>query len=100
MQLAKSAPSRMAPAKPAAGDENFALRSLQEAFEADKRYAASDDELLQFYVRQAAIVSRNVRRDHAPRAFLLALGVAFDSGALLAKAMIEGIPARTVSSAR
>lgn len=55
MQLAKSASSRKAPAKAAAGDENFALRSLQDAFEADKRYAASDDELLRFYEQMVLI---------------------------------------------
>ncbi len=55
MQLAKSAPSRKAPAKAAVGDENFALRSLQDAFEADKRYAASDDELLHFYEQMVLI---------------------------------------------
>ncbi len=55
MQLAKTAPSRKAPAKAASGDENFALRSLQEAFEADKRYAASDEELLQFYEQMVLI---------------------------------------------
>lgn len=55
MQLAKSAPTRKAPAKAAAGDENFALRSLQEAFEADRRYAASDEELLQLYEQMVLI---------------------------------------------
>ncbi len=55
MQLAKSASSRKAPAKAAVGDENFALRSLQDAFEADKRYAASDDELLRFYEQMVLI---------------------------------------------
>lgn len=55
MQLAKSASSRKAPAKAAAGDENFALRSLQDAFEADKRYAASDEELLHFYEQMVLI---------------------------------------------
>ncbi|WP_088310858.1 pyruvate dehydrogenase (acetyl-transferring) E1 component subunit alpha [Novosphingobium sp. B 225] len=55
MQLAKSAPSRKTPAKAAAGDENFALRSLQEAFEANMRYAASDEELLQFYEQMVLI---------------------------------------------
>ncbi len=55
MQLAKSASSRKAPAKAAAGDENFALRSLQDAFEADRRYAASDEELLHFYEQMVLI---------------------------------------------
>jgi pyruvate dehydrogenase E1 component subunit alpha len=38
---------------PAAPD--FELRSLQQAFEADKRYQASDDELLHFYEQMVAI---------------------------------------------
>ncbi len=55
MQLAKSAPTRKAAAKAPAGDENFALRSLQDAFEANRRYAASDDELLHFYEQMVLI---------------------------------------------
>jgi len=47
--------SKAAPAKAAAGEENFALRSLQDAHEANKRYAASDDELLHFYEQMVLI---------------------------------------------
>ena len=47
--------TKTAPAKAAASDENFALRSLQDAHEADKRYAASDDELLHFYEQMVLI---------------------------------------------
>ena len=47
--------SKTAPAKAAASEENFALRSLQDAHEADKRYAASDDELLHFYEQMVLI---------------------------------------------
>lgn len=54
-KLAKSASSRKAPAKAASGDESFALRSLQEAHEANPRYAASDDELLHFYEQMLLI---------------------------------------------
>ena len=55
MSLAKSA-SRRAPAKkPAQDDENFALRSLQEAHTANRRYAASDEELLRFYEQMLLI---------------------------------------------
>ena len=38
-----------------AADEGFALRSLQAAHIADKRYAASDDELLAFYEQMVLI---------------------------------------------
>ena len=47
--------TKTAPAKAAASDENFALRSLQDAHEADKRYTASDDELLHFYEQMVLI---------------------------------------------
>ncbi len=39
----------------AAADEGFALRSLQAAHGANKRYAASDDELLTFYEQMVLI---------------------------------------------
>jgi len=53
--LAKTASSRKAPAKAAKGDEIFALRSLQEACDANPRYAASDEELLHFYEQMLLI---------------------------------------------
>ena len=53
--LAKPATSRKAPAKAAAGDDNFALRSLQEAHLANPRYTASDEELLAFYEQMLLI---------------------------------------------
>ncbi|MDP3907499.1 pyruvate dehydrogenase (acetyl-transferring) E1 component subunit alpha [Novosphingobium sp.] len=58
--MAKPASSRpksaaATPAKAGASDENFALRSLQDAHEADKRYAASDDDLLHFYEQMVLI---------------------------------------------
>jgi len=53
--LAKTSSSRKAPAKAAAGDEVFALRSLQDAHDANPRYAASDDELLTFYEQMLLI---------------------------------------------
>jgi pyruvate dehydrogenase E1 component alpha subunit len=43
------------PSKAAAGDETFALRSLQDAHDANPRYAASDDELLTFYEQMLLI---------------------------------------------
>jgi pyruvate dehydrogenase E1 component alpha subunit len=48
--LAKSAKSQ-----PAAGDSGYELRSLQLAHAADKRYAASDAELLHFYEQMLLI---------------------------------------------
>jgi pyruvate dehydrogenase E1 component alpha subunit len=54
LKLAKPASSRKVPAK-AAGDETFALRSLQEAHEANPRFKASDSELLQFYEQMLLI---------------------------------------------
>ena len=55
MPLAKSA-NRSAPANKAAQeDDSFALRSLQEAHAADRRYAASDGELLHFYEQMLLI---------------------------------------------
>jgi hypothetical protein len=53
--LAKSAPSRKASAKTAEGEEIFALRSLQDAHDANPRFAASDDELLHFYEQMLLI---------------------------------------------
>lgn len=58
--MAKPASSRpkttkATPEKAAASDENFALRSLQDAHEADKRYVANDDELLHFYEQMLLI---------------------------------------------
>jgi len=53
--LAKSGSSRKAPETAAADEETFALRSLQDAHDANPRYAASDDELLKFYEQMLLI---------------------------------------------
>ncbi len=53
--LKASAASPKAPAKAAATDDNFELRSLHDAHLADPRYAASDDELLDFYLQMLLI---------------------------------------------
>ena len=53
--LAKVPSRRKTPAKAAHGDENFALRSLQEAHEASPRFAASDAQLLAFYEQMLLI---------------------------------------------
>ncbi|MEN9924904.1 MAG: pyruvate dehydrogenase (acetyl-transferring) component subunit alpha [Pseudomonadota bacterium] len=53
--MAKSGSSRKAPETAAADEETFALRSLQDAHDANPRYAASDDELLKFYEQMLLI---------------------------------------------
>jgi pyruvate dehydrogenase E1 component alpha subunit len=50
---AKSTGKDQTPAAPAAPD--FELRSLQQSFEDDRRYQASDEELLHFYEQMVAI---------------------------------------------
>jgi pyruvate dehydrogenase E1 component alpha subunit len=53
--LTKTAKTRKAPSAAATGDENFALRSLQEALDANPRFAANDDQLLHFYEQMLLI---------------------------------------------
>ncbi|WP_100865938.1 pyruvate dehydrogenase (acetyl-transferring) E1 component subunit alpha [Novosphingobium kunmingense] len=53
-KLAKTPPAKK-PAAPAADDSTFALRSLQEAFDARPRYDASDADLLAFYEQMVLI---------------------------------------------
>ncbi len=53
--MAKPATKSKSAAKPAAADESFALRSLQEGYDAQRRYGASDDELLDFYEKMVLI---------------------------------------------
>jgi hypothetical protein len=43
------------------------------------------DQWLKFYVQQAALAARHVRRDNGPRAFLLAIGLALDDQGLIPK---------------
>ncbi|MCC6493465.1 MAG: hypothetical protein IT424_10625 [Pirellulales bacterium] len=50
---------------------------------ADEPKLVAGDELLELYVRQAAIAARQVRRDNAEKALLLALGVAMDDAGVL-----------------
>ncbi|QDT74990.1 hypothetical protein I41_41960 [Lacipirellula limnantheis] len=64
--------------------------------EAKDQPAPTGDQLLELYVRQAALAAKQVRRENAVRAFILALGIAFDdSDSLrklpLASAAIEAI---------
>ena len=53
--MAKSGSSRKAPETAAADEKSFALRSLQDAHEANPRYAATDEELLKFYEQMLLI---------------------------------------------
>ena len=54
--MAKSVSTKASPAKTAEGaEDNFALRSLQDAYESSPRYEASDDELLAFYEQMVLI---------------------------------------------
>jgi pyruvate dehydrogenase E1 component alpha subunit len=53
--LTKTAKTRKAPSAAATGDDNFALRSLQEALDANPRFAANDDQLLHFYEQMLLI---------------------------------------------
>ena len=55
LTLAKPATTRKATGKSAAADDNFELRSLHDAHQADPRYAASDAELLGFYEQMLLI---------------------------------------------
>jgi hypothetical protein len=48
------------------------------------------DRLTEFYVRQAALAAKQVRRENAPQAFLLALAVAVDDPAKMAKIPVAG----------
>ena len=56
-KAASSTPKKpaKAAAKPAAEDHNFALHSLQEAFEKDRRFKASKGQLLHFYEQMLLI---------------------------------------------
>jgi hypothetical protein len=56
------------------------LRTSQD--QANGRKPAQGDELLELYVRQAALAAKQVRRENGPRAFVLALGAALDDGLL------------------
>ena len=53
--MAKPATTRKSSAKSAAADDNFELRSLHDAHQANPRYAASDAQLLGFYEQMLLI---------------------------------------------
>lgn len=54
------------------------------------RQPVSGDELLELYVRQAALAAKRVRREHSQQAFLLALGIALDDSETLAALPVSG----------
>lgn len=58
------------------------------------------DQLLELYVRQAALAAKQVQRENAPRAFLLALGIAFDDADILRRLPISSaaVPAMEPAS--
>ncbi len=53
--------------------------------------ADAGDKLLEFYVRQAAIAAKNVRRENGSRALCLALGYAIDDAGALASLPVVGL---------
>lgn len=85
-------------AKPLIEDTTKILKQIVRIAELKKRLVAEDkksppptgDELLELYVRQAALVSKQVRRENAARAFILALGIAFDETDSLRKLPLAG----------
>jgi hypothetical protein len=56
------------------------------------------ERLLEFYVRQAALAAKRVRRENGPRAFALAIGFALDDQGLLASLPITGTVAQQLES--
>jgi pyruvate dehydrogenase E1 component alpha subunit len=51
----KKSAGKAAAARPAAEDQNFALHSLQEQFEKNRRFKASKEQLLHFYEQMLLI---------------------------------------------
>ena len=58
-------------------------RAKAAATTAESPAEPTGDQLLELYVRQAALAAKQVQRENAPRAFLLALGIAFDDADIL-----------------
>ena len=65
--MAKSARKPAAAAAAEPDDENFALRSLQQAHAKNRRYKAGKDELLKLYEQMLLIRRFEVDRDRAQR---------------------------------
>ncbi|MEQ8836501.1 MAG: hypothetical protein RID07_06815, partial [Lacipirellulaceae bacterium] len=55
-----------------------------------KREPVSGDQLLELYVRQAALAAKRVRRERSQQAFLLALGIALDETDTLSILPVSG----------
>jgi hypothetical protein len=78
-------------ARPLVDDARRVLQQLVRAANVQKKIneqskaPVSGDQLLELYVRQAALAAKLVRRENAPRAFILALGVAMDDISSLRK---------------
>ena len=53
--LAKPSKARKTPVENTDGDDDFALRTLQDAFEKDKRFDASEEQMLEFYEQMLLI---------------------------------------------
>ena len=70
----------------------------QRLAEAPALGADRGDRLLEFYVRQAALAAKRVRRENGPRAFVLAIGFALDDQGLLRELPIAGTVAAAVGS--
>jgi hypothetical protein len=85
-------------ARPLIEDTTKVLQQIVRVALLKKRLVAQDkdsprptgDELLQLYVRQAALAAQQVRRENASRAFILALGIALDESDTLRKLPIAG----------
>jgi hypothetical protein len=60
--------------------------------------AMTGDQLLEFYVRQAAFAAKQVRRENANRALVLALGVALDDAGALRKLSVASNVIRHIES--
>lgn len=88
----------VAGARPLIEDTTKVLQQIVRVAELKKRLVAQDknkplptgDELLQLYVRQAALAAKQVRRENASRAFILALGIALDETDSLRKLPLAG----------
>jgi len=88
----------VAGARPLIEDTTKVLQQIVRVAELKKRLVAqyknkplpTGDELLQLYVRQAALAAKQVRRENASRAFILALGIALDETDSLRKLPLAG----------
>jgi hypothetical protein len=88
----------VAGAKPLIEDTQRILRQIVRIAKLKKKLvsdnptapAPTGDELLELYVRQAALVSKQVRAENRARALVLALGIAFDDADTLRQLPLAG----------